>query len=142
VGEGPQKKALESQARDLGIDAQVTFTGEAADVFSVLQRASVFVLPSFSEGLSNAVLEAMACSLPVVATDCGGTPEIITHGSNGILVSPGSADQIYSAIKKIIADRDFACSLGKNARDTVAGTFSISAAADRYCDVYRSLLNS
>ncbi len=142
VGEGPQKKALESQARDLGVGAQVTFTGEAVDVFSFLQRASVFVLPSFSEGLSNAVLEAMACSLPVVATDCGGTPEIITHGSNGILVGPGSADQIYSAIKKIIADRDFARSLGKNARDTVAGTFSINAAADRYCDLYRSLLNS
>jgi glycosyltransferase involved in cell wall biosynthesis len=87
VGDGPQRMELEEQAGILGIADRVTFAGERQDVEAVLRTASLFWLTSWWEGSPNVVLEAMACGVPVIATDVGGTRELIRSGVDGFVVS-------------------------------------------------------
>lgn len=101
VGEGPERPALEAQAARLKLD--VTFAGARTDPEAYLAAARVFVLPSLEEGMSNAVMEAMAAGVPVVATAVGGTPELLRHG-RGLLVPPADPQVLAAAIEKALAD--------------------------------------
>src|SRR5262249_56746103 len=97
VGDGPLRESLAGQARTLGVEDSVRFEGTVADVRPVLAAMDVFVLPSRAEGMSNALLEAMAAGRPVVATAVGGNTEVVTDGETGLLVPPANPAAIARA---------------------------------------------
>lgn len=106
VGGGPQEQRLRTQTTRLGLDTFVRFEGHISDVRPYLSRADLLILPSDKEGLPLAVAEAMAMGVPCIATDVGGTREIVIHGQTGLLVKPGSAEDLCQAIEYMIAHED------------------------------------
>jgi glycosyltransferase involved in cell wall biosynthesis len=106
VGDGPERAALEAQARAAGVQDRVEFLGFRTDVSAILASADVFVLSSLSEGLPMAALEAMQVSLPIVATRVGGMPQVVNEGANGFLVDSGNAEQLADRIRFLAEHRD------------------------------------
>lgn len=94
VGDGPDRSAAEREARDLGIAERVFFLGKLKNPLEALAISDLFVLPSESESFGLAALEAMACGVPVVATEAGGLPEVIRHGVSGMLSPVGDVEQM------------------------------------------------
>ena len=115
LGEGPERERLAELARSLRIEDRVSLPGWIADPTSALERASIFVLPSRYEGFPNALVEAMACALPVVATACLGPAHIITHGHDGLLVPVDSVSELTAAIRELVQDEARRARLGANA---------------------------
>jgi glycosyltransferase involved in cell wall biosynthesis len=107
VGDGPQSPMLKRRAKQLGIDASVTFTGAVprATVRSFIDDACLLVLPSYSEGFGRIIIEAMARGRPVVASKVGAIPELVEHGTTGVLVPPGNSNELARAITALISDR-------------------------------------
>lgn len=104
LGEGPLRVGLQQQIDDLGLSDAIRLHGYAADPFPILARASLFVLSSIREGFPNVLTEALACGVPVVATDCRSGPrEILADGEFGTLVPVGDADSLSRAIKEALA---------------------------------------
>jgi glycosyltransferase involved in cell wall biosynthesis len=137
VGEGPERSALKRQAERLGID--VRFLGPRADIGRLLARADVVALASLQEGMSNAVMEAMAAGRPVVATDVGGTSELL-HG-RGILVPPADPEALADGISRVIRDTALATELGRNARTWSRIQLSAHSMVDEHVRIYRELLD-
>lgn len=133
---------LAQRARGLGIGANVHFTGMREDIPDILAASSVSVLPSFSEGISNTVLESMAAGVPVVATRVGGTPEIIHDGEDGIMIPPGNAEAIAEAVSRIIEDPSLAARLSAKGRGRAEEAFSLDAMVRHTQDLYLELLAS
>jgi glycosyltransferase involved in cell wall biosynthesis len=133
-------QSLERLARELGIADRVTFTGRRSDIPAVLGAADVAVMPSLNEALSNVVLESMAAGAPVVATRVGGTPEALTDGATGLLVQPGDAGAIATAVSRLLDDRALACRLGRAARERIAERFSVERMVSATEDLYAELL--
>jgi len=104
IGDGPLRGALEEQARRLGIADRVTFAGERHDVDEVMRQASLFWLTSRWEGMPNVVLEAMASGLPVIATDVGGTRELLQDGADGFIVPAGDTDAFVRRSRELLRD--------------------------------------
>ncbi len=125
VGEGSRREALEAQARDLHIAHRVVFTGRRDDVPAVTAALDVAVLPSYREAQGLSILEAMALSRPVVASNVGGIPEMITDGVTGLLVPPHDADALAAAIVRLLRDHPFADTLGRAGHDMVHDRFCI-----------------
>ena len=139
IGDGPDMDRLKRLKDSLGLNRSVNFCGEKQGVVKHLQESTVFVLPSLSEGLSNVILEAMACALPVVATRVGGNVDIIEDGQNGMLVDCNDPEQLSRALQAVSEDRDRAKKLGAAARKTIESRFSIEQVADQYCNLYKEL---
>src|SRR5205807_7679356 len=104
AGDGPCREELVPLAHTLRLTEQVRFLGEVRDVPALLARASLFVLPSLSEGISLTILEAMACGLPVVATKVGGNPEVIESGRTGLLVPPSDPASLAQGILHLVGN--------------------------------------
>ena len=103
VGDGPQREALERQARELRIERQVRFAGNRDDVPAWMQAFDLFCLPSYAnEGVPQALMQAMACGLAVVTTDVGSITEIVSHGETGVLVPPQDPDALAAALTRLI----------------------------------------
>jgi glycosyltransferase involved in cell wall biosynthesis len=134
------KVQLERYAADLKLSRNVHFLGERSDVLDILAESDLFVLPSLSEGLSNVLLEAMTASLPVVATNVGGNPEVVEHGKTGLLVPPRNVDELTAAMMQILQCPDLACSLGDAGRARVVTEFSLENMVRQTHDLYLSLL--
>ena len=100
----------------------------------------VFVLPSYSEGVSLALLEAMAAGLPVIASRVGGLPEVVTDGENGLLVPPRDADALAAALTRLLADPSLARQLGENARGYVREHFSLERLGREINEIYEELI--
>lgn len=135
LGTGEEEARLRRAA-----GAGVRFAGEVADVAPYLQAADLFLLPSASEGLSNALLEAMAAGLPAVATAVGGAPDLITHGENGWLVPPSDPEALRSAILALLGDPDRRARLGRRARERVECQYALPVVAGRLRALYDRLL--
>jgi len=118
VGDGSLRQELIRLAETLGVENSVVFTGPVpfAEVPSFLGRFSVFVLPSRSEGLPNALLQAMAAGLPVVATRVGGIPELVEDHVEGLLVEPNSPNDLAKAIGELMSNEGLCRTLGQNAK--------------------------
>ena len=140
IGDGPDRDKLQNLARDAGVNDSISFCGAVEDIIPYLQKSALFVLPSLSEGLSNVLLEAMACGLPIVATRVGGNIDLIRDGENGILVETENSNQLSEAMKKILQDKALAKKLGSEARKTVEQRFSLISIADRYLSLYQKLI--
>lgn len=142
LGDGPDRNKLQQQAADLGLQDVISFHGAVHGVAPYLQQASLFVLPSLSEGMPNVVLEAMACGLPVIASRVGGIVDIVADGENGILVEAQRADQLCEAMKQVIINKELAQQLGMAARKTIEERFSLPVIVNRYSDLYQELIAS
>jgi glycosyltransferase involved in cell wall biosynthesis len=139
IGNGPAEGNLRSLAASLKIQDKVSFRGREENVLKDLSETDVFVLPSLAEGMSNVLLEAMSCGLPVVATGVGGALDMIRHGRNGILVPPGDPEALRDAMVYLLGNESAAISLGKEARKTVEERFTLSGAVDCYRRLYGEL---
>jgi glycosyltransferase involved in cell wall biosynthesis len=134
------RNELESYARQLGLGKRVRFTGVRLDVPEILTEATVSVLPSLSEGLSNAVIESMAAGLPVVATRVGGTPEAVEDGVTGILVPPGQPAALARAICQLLENTELAESFGRAGRQRAFERFSLERMVQETEQLYFDLL--
>jgi glycosyltransferase involved in cell wall biosynthesis len=112
VGEGPEEASLRALARELGVEAQVTFLGPRFDAVEIVAAADVFCQPTLMEGLSISVLDAMSLGRPVVASSVEGTREIVDDGVSGLLVPPRDADALAAAINHVLGDDARAAALG------------------------------
>jgi L-malate glycosyltransferase len=119
VGDGVERPRTAAMAAQLGLSETVLFLGRRNDVSTILACCDLFVLPSWAEGLPNSVLEAMAAGIPVVATRVGGTPEIIQHGVNGLLVNPRDPHRLAEAIMQILQDPPRARALAEAGQNRV-----------------------
>jgi len=140
VGAGPEEDALRCLARGLELKEQVRFTGGVADVIPYRDATDVFVHPSRAEGMPGALLEAMACGLPCVATRIGGTADVITDGEDGLLVPPGDVRSLGAAIARLLEDPALARRLGARARATVEARFTMAGVAQQYTALYKALV--
>lgn len=131
---------LERLAGRLGVGDRVVFTGFRSDVPELLAETAVSVLPSLSEGFSNTVLESMAAGVPVVATRVGGTPEMIEHDRDGLLVPPRDTRALAEAIGAALGDPALAARLGGEARRRAARCFSFDKTARETEALYLRLL--
>jgi sugar transferase (PEP-CTERM/EpsH1 system associated) len=141
VGDGPEKSTLVALADELGIYDQVRFLGDRRDVPGLLAGADCFVLNSFSEGISKALLEAMAVGLPVVATNVGGNPELVGPKQTGLLVPPGEPKALAQALATVVLDKNLAQRLGRAGRERVEKSFDVRATARAYGKLFAELVN-
>jgi Glycosyltransferase len=136
VGEGSRREVLEEQVRALRIAHRVVFTGRRDDVPSVTAALDVAVLPSYREAQGLTILEAMALSRPVVASDVGGIPEMIVDGKTGLLVPPHDPDALAAAIVRLLTDHPFADTLARAGHDLVHDRFCIELMVNATQTVY------
>jgi glycosyltransferase involved in cell wall biosynthesis len=142
VGEGQQKEALTALTRALGIEEHVKFEGFVpySNMPQYYKRCEVFCFPTLGEPFGKAVIEAMACGKPVIATNVGGTAEIIQDKVDGLLVPPSNPEAIALQITRLVEDKNERRRLGERARETAVNRFSWSTIAEKYHQLYSGLL--
>jgi glycosyltransferase involved in cell wall biosynthesis len=139
-GRGDLAGGLLVRARESGVHRRVHLLGLRADVPAVLEAADIFVLPSLSEGLPLALLEAMFAGRAIVASDVGDVRVALADGAAGIVVPPGDASAIADAIDRLLLDPDRARHLGAIAAQHARQEYDVSRMVDRYIDLYRSAI--
>lgn len=139
VGQGPLEGEVRAGVRRHGLDETVVFAGHRPDVPRIVDASDVFALASLHEGLSIALLEAMAVGTPPVVTDAGGLAEVVADGEHGLVVPPRDADALASAIGSLLRDPELRGRLGRAARERAA-SFDIRASVRRAEAVYERLL--
>lgn len=137
VGRGPLRPALEQLARTLGIDDAVVFTGWQRNPFAWMSRADVFVLSSSFEGFGNVLVEAMACGLPVISTDCRSGPREILRDGAGMLVPVDDVTAMADAMLRVLSNAELRSTLSRAARRRAAD-FDIGAIGPGYLELLRS----
>jgi glycosyltransferase involved in cell wall biosynthesis len=136
AGDGRCMNSLRELTRSLGLEGCVRFLGEVRDVAEVLGRASMFVLPSKTEGISLTLLEAMSRGLPVIATRVGGTIEVIEEGKSGLMVAAGSPAELAVAMLRVYREPERAVEMGKVAHQRVAADFDVRGMVKKYEECY------
>jgi glycosyltransferase involved in cell wall biosynthesis len=139
VGTGPDETFLKRRVLALHLEENILFLGKREDTVSLLLDSDVFVLPTLSEGMSNVLLEAMSCGLPVVTTSVGGNCDLISNGHNGILVPPGDSEALSDALMGILQNTALAQQLGEEARRTVEKHYSLGSITDSYLALYNKI---
>jgi glycosyltransferase involved in cell wall biosynthesis len=132
---------LQALIRELNLSDRFHFAGGITNLREYLSGADIFVLPSRSEGFSNAIVEAMAASLPVVATDVGGNPEAVQNGINGIIVASEDVPAMSAAIIRLLSDPSQARKMGAEGKRLTAERFTTDAMMTQITRVYASLRN-
>lgn len=140
AGRGELEGALRQRARELRVENRFHLLGLRSDVGDVLAAADVFALPSLSEGVPLALLEAMLSGRPVVASAVGEVPSVLGEGGAGILVPPGDAAALASALDSLLADPEAARRLGAAARMRATESYSFDAMLNRYLELYAAAL--
>ena len=140
VGTGPDRAMLEEKCRELALDRNVIFTGFRRDVPDIVAALDFLVLPSLSEGLSLTIMEGMAMKKPVLATEVGGTPEIITHLVDGFLVPPKDVESLAAGITQLSGELEKVRDMGLAARRTIEERFTAALMAEKTMGIYRNLL--
>lgn len=138
IGAGPELQRLLFTIDDLDLESNVRLIGHAtpAEIVTYLQDSDVFLLSSLSEGISNAVLEAMSCGLPVVSTDCGGMREAITSGVEGVLVPLRDAEKMADALEQLWSDSSLRVSMSHAARARILKDFKLSDQIRKFKDLF------
>jgi glycosyltransferase involved in cell wall biosynthesis len=139
VGDGYEMDTLRAMTAELGLQDTVNFLGRMNDVTSVLKRADIYVQPSLNEGLPNSLLEAMSCGLPVVVTNVGGMPDVVSDGVEGFVVEPANADALAIALGKLLRDRELRKEVATRCRTKIQQEYSLDSVADNYIALYKTL---
>jgi sugar transferase (PEP-CTERM/EpsH1 system associated) len=140
VGEGEERKMIEQFAAEHDLQRQILLTGTRHDVPRLLRAMDAFALPSLSEGLSGAILEAMCARLPVVATAVGANPELVSEGESGFLIEPRDDAAMAERLSRLVADRDLARNFGLAGRRRIEQHYSLDRMVQRYEELYSSLV--
>lgn len=135
VGDGPLLMAMKKASRDIGIAGSIDFPGHTNAVIDYLHASDVYAFPSLQEGMPNALLEAMACGLPVVATRIGGVIDVVRDGESGILAEPGDSQSLAEGIITLLRNSNLAARLGSKAHQLMKESFSL----ERIAPLYRAL---
>lgn len=130
---------LRLSVKKLGLESSITFTGYVENVEEYLQACDLFVIPTEYEAFGLALVEAMSCGLPSIASEVGGIPGIVDHLRNGVLVAPGDSEALAWAIIALIEQPELRRRLGHEARKTVRSRFSIRAVAEQHMELFHSL---
>lgn len=142
AGDGPMRPVLERQIRDTNLTTRVHLLGPRRDVPDLLRAADLFVFPSRTEGLPNALLEAMAAGLPIVATDVPGCRDLIVHTVSGLLVPYDDPDALAAAMLTLLTDRESAAKMALNARVAVVTHWNIHHTHAAYLSLYGDIFTS
>jgi colanic acid/amylovoran biosynthesis glycosyltransferase len=155
AGDGAEHENLESLARELRLDGRVRFHGAlpATAVRDLLQEADAFVLAAMQDpvgslqtgkldGIPVALMEAMACGLPVVTTSLSGIPELVQHGVTGLVVAPEDPPAVAGAIRRLLAEPDLAAKLGRDAREQVSAHFNLAVESAKLGELFSRALAS
>jgi glycosyltransferase involved in cell wall biosynthesis len=128
-------------AERLKIAKNVRFLGEVGhrDTLAYYHATDMFVFPTLYEGLAKALLEAMACQLPIVATDVGGNRDALKNRRNGLLVKPYGSKELATAVVEVLSNQTFARRMGENARQTVCANFTWKNVAEKIHKVYEEV---
>jgi len=141
VGDGPSGTYLKNLVQDANLGAEIFFTGMRQNISEILNEMDIFVLSSTTEGISLTLLEAMACEVPVVATDVGGNPEVVIHGVTGFLVPPKNPEALAESLMVLYKKPDLRAKMGKSGRERVLKIYSLSQTANQYTQLYREILS-
>lgn len=141
IGKGAELNRILFTAQDLDISSQVFLHGKLppAEVIQQLQQSDIFVLSSLSEGISNAVLEAMSCSLPIVTTECGGMREAVQDGVQGLVVPVRDPESMAEAVQKLALDPDLRKSMGRAGRERVLAEFNSQTQIEAFVNQFESV---
>ena len=142
VGDGPERARLEAAVDAHGLRERVIFTGQVSDVQVFYAAADVFVLPSHSEGSPNVLLEAMAASLPIVATSVGGVTEVVKDEESALLVPAHNSQALAAAIERVLTDQDLASRLTTNSTALIAERFTPQKYVRALVEIYRDVIET
>jgi glycosyltransferase involved in cell wall biosynthesis len=142
VGDGAKRKEFEAQVAQLGLKENFLFLGRRNDVPEILASSDIAVLPSRAEGLPNAVLEYLACGLPVVASALGGNVEVVEDGRTGLLIPPENPSRLAAAVLRLLGDEALALRLAQAGREHVSRNFSFERLVFEVDKLYTSLLEA
>lgn len=140
VGDGSLRSELERLSVALGLADAVVFVGIRQNVVPYLQASDLFVLPSEAEGMSNALLEAMACEVPVIVSDCDANRGLVNEGIDGILFPRGSDECLAQKMETLLLETSYAQGLARKAAEKVEAHFRLESVAARYLELYRAVL--
>lgn len=140
VGDGPEMARLRGLVEVAGLQAQIHFAGYRQDVADIMKAADIFVLPTLFDAQPTVIMEAMAASLPIVATTFSGIPDMVTDGVHGTLVPPGDVAALAGALGATLADMDRARAMGTAGRLRAETEFSIARQIDKLADLYERLI--
>jgi N-acetyl-alpha-D-glucosaminyl L-malate synthase BshA len=140
VGDGPERGSVEALATSLGVRAAVAFAGERRSLGDLFAHADLFLLPSEQESFGLAALESLASGVPVVASEVGGVPEVVTHGETGWLVPPRDPGAMAAAALALLADSTRRAAMGRAARVSALARFQPGPIVSRVEEIYREVL--
>jgi glycosyltransferase involved in cell wall biosynthesis len=140
AGEGGARPKLRSLIAELGVGDRVRLLGHVSDPKGFCEAIDIFALSSLREGLPNVLLEAMALEAPVVATRIAGIPSLITHQENGILIEPGSDDELVAGLRQLLDDRQLRERLAKAGRATIEQSFGFQQRMEKIVAIYDQVL--
>jgi glycosyltransferase involved in cell wall biosynthesis len=142
IGDGSERGRLEALRAELPGADRIELQGERNDADRWYPRFDLFVLPSWNEGISCTIQEAMTSGLPVIASRVGGNPELINDGETGLLVSAGDEDELHAALVSLLDAPERRRTLGENARREALRRFGIDAMVARYDELYSTLFQT
>jgi glycosyltransferase involved in cell wall biosynthesis len=140
VGDGPEKSNLERLADQLKISGDFLFLGHREDILDIINAMDIFVLTSFHEGIPMVLLEAMGLEKPVVATNVGGIPEVVTDQVSGVLVKPNDPESLAERIVSLMQNRKVREKMGSEAKRIIAEYFTTERMAKRVLEIYESMV--
>ena len=139
VGDGPDRVPAEHEARELGVYDDVRFLGKQDPVEEILSIADVFLMPSGSETFGLAALEAMACDVPIVASNIGGLPELVRDGEDGFLCPLDDIDAFTARTRQLLTDEDLHAQMAEAARTRAVETFDVDSIVPQYEAYYERI---
>jgi glycosyltransferase involved in cell wall biosynthesis len=139
AGDGPLKEDLQQKANEAGEEKNIVFLGWRDDIEHILSIFDVFCLPSLNEGMGRVLVEAMALGIPIVASDVGGIPDLVTHGKNGFLVPPKNPEELAKHIQILIEDEEKRKKMGETGKK-MAQRFSHKTMVEKIAELYEELL--
>lgn len=139
TGDGPLEQNLKKQALELGINNNIIFLGWRSDVSKIISVYDIFVLPSLNEGMGRVLAEAMALGKPIVASNVGGIPDLVTHGKNGFLVPARNSEKLAKYIQILIEDKEKKEKMGQTGKEMVKN-FSKEKMVEKIVNLYEELL--
>lgn len=142
VGDGPELPRASNLVHELGIEDLVVFLGQQSEVGKVLSVADLFLLPTDTESFGLAALEALSCGVPVIGTETGGLPEVVSHGEDGFLCQVGDVDCMALEAVRLLHDTEAHQRFSRNAREKASGTFHCQKITPQYESLYEELVES